>query len=329
MVWLRRGAQVFFLGLFFFLFLQATFHPGPPEGEDHPGTGVQFFFNIDPLVLVSTWLAVHRVLSGMLWAMVTIVVTLLMGRFFCGWLCPLGVLHNALSSLRRKTPAWRVRTGVWSPCQRSKYYVLVVVLIAALLGVQLAGVLDPASLLYRSTATVIYPAFCRATEIGFNFLYHKDPRLGPLRATAVSEPIYSFLRKSVLPTYTIYFTGGVLIGLLFFVILLLNVHRIRFWCRYVCPLGALLGLFSRFTVFRVKNDPAVCTRCNLCAASCPSGADPHLPTGWHRSECFFCWNCKQVCPVDAIRLGFEIPSARVASDAPTGPHGKPAKETGS
>jgi polyferredoxin len=111
--------------------------------------------------------------------------------------------------------------------------------------------------------------------------------------------------------------------------LFLNVHRIRFWCRYICPLGALLGVCSRFTAFRVKNDAEVCTRCNLCAARCPSGSDPHLPTGWHRSECFYCWNCKNVCPVDAIRLDFETPSLRVTPGAPTGPHRKEAEETDS
>jgi polyferredoxin len=337
MVWLRRISQILFLGLFLFLFLNAGFHPGTvsmedvaemdaqaasdlAELEDHPGTGIGFFFNIDPLVLITTWLAGHAVLGGMLLALVTIVFTLLMGRFFCGWLCPLGTLHNAVGSLRGGKTADRTRRGVWSRWQKSKYLVLVILLVCSLLSVQLIGLLDPASFLYRSTATVLFPAFSRVSVSFFNFLYRTDPGIGPLRVTAVSEPVYSYLREHVLPTQDLYFTGGILIGGLFFLALGLNLVRNRFWCKYICPLGALLGFFSRFTVFRVKNDAAVCIKCNQCVECCPSGADPHLPDGWHRSECFMCWNCKKRCPVDAIRLGFEMPSLRVAPGAPTGLH---------
>jgi len=343
MVWLRRTSQILFLGLFVILFLNAGFHPGTvstqetagidaqsaafPAPEDRPGTGVRFFFNIDPLILVTTWLAGHTILTAMLLALVTIVLTALFGRFFCGWFCPLGTLHNATGTLRGGKFNDRVHRGVWSKWQRSKYLVLVVVIVCALVGVQLAGILDPASFLYRATVTVIYPAFSRGTASFFNFLYRTDPGVGPLRVTAVSEPVYSWLRNNVLPTYEIYFTGGLLIGGLCFLALGLNLARNRFWCRYVCPLGALLGVLSRFTIFRVKNDESVCKKCNQCVECCPSGADPHHPDGWHRSECFMCWNCKRRCPVNAIRIGFEAPSLRVAAEAPTGHYVRAGRAT--
>jgi len=301
-VWLRRAVQSFFLLLFFFVFLQATFHP-----ENQVGPGVTFFFELDPLVLLVAWLGSSVVPRVLLLALVTLGVTLLVGRWFCGWVCPFGVLHNILTSFRVQTAKVKLQRGPFSPYQRWKYYLLIGLLVGALLGVNLVGWLDPFSFFYRGMATAVYPGLNFGTNAVFAWIYDKDPGWGQVRLTQVSEPVYEFLRNSVLaielqPQYH----WSLLIGLLFLVAIGLNFCRARFWCRYICPLGALLGLVGKNPLLRLQKNESRCNDCRLCVTDCPGGANPHSTGGWKPSECFYCWNCKSACPHDALLFKFDI-----------------------
>ena len=100
-----------------------------------------------------------------------------------------------------------------------------------------------------------------------------------------------------------------------------NVWIPRFFCRVMCPLGALLGVFSRFAIFRINRDVHACTDCNLCLTRCEGAADPQGVL--RQSECFSCMNCIDDCPVDALSFAFlpdrrhevtgpEIPARRAA-----------------
>ena len=88
----------------------------------------------------------------------TIVLALLLGRWFCGWVCPLGVVHHVAGWVGQVMRRARPKVQPHSPGQKTKYYVLVGLLIMALFGVHWVGVFDPMALLYRVTATVLYPA---------------------------------------------------------------------------------------------------------------------------------------------------------------------------
>jgi ferredoxin len=84
--------------------------------------------------------------------------------------------------------------------------------------------------------------------------------------------------------------------LLFFVAM--NLVIPRFFCRVVCPLGATLGVLSRFAIWRIERDPHKCTDCDLCLQSCEGASDPQ--TQLRKSECFVCFNCIEDCPHDAL-----------------------------
>ncbi len=302
-VWLRRVVQSLFLVLFLFVFLQATFHP-----ENQVGQGVTLFFELDPLVLLVAWLGASAVPKALLLSLVTLGVTLFLGRWFCGWVCPFGVLHNIFTSLRSQTAKIKLQRGTFSPYQRWKYYILIALLVGALLGVNLVGWVDPFSFFYRSLATAVYPGLNFGTNAVFTWVYDKDPGWGQVRLTSVSEPVYEFLRSSVLaielqPQYQ----WGLLIGFLFLAVVALNLYRARFWCRYICPLGALLGLVGKNPLLRLQKNESRCNDCRLCVADCPGGANPHSTGGWKPSECFYCWNCKSACPHDALVFKFDIP----------------------
>jgi ferredoxin len=90
------------------------------------------------------------------------------------------------------------------------------------------------------------------------------------------------------------------IGLTFLIILFLNRIRPRFWCRILCPLGALLGLCSRVSILRLEKDDEKCTDCKLCTKHCQGAASPLPGQDWENAECVACFNCSEACPEDAL-----------------------------
>jgi ferredoxin len=94
------------------------------------------------------------------------------------------------------------------------------------------------------------------------------------------------------------------IGLIFLIVVFLNRIRPRFWCRILCPLGALLGVLSRFSVLKLEKYPQKCTHCNLCTKHCQGAASPRPDQDWETAECLMCFNCHYVCPEEALAFKF-------------------------
>jgi MauM/NapG family ferredoxin protein len=294
-VWLRRLVQTGFFLLFCYLFLQTVYHP-----INKAGRGVTLFFNLDPLVALSSWLASHALVGAMLLSLVTLAVTFICGRWFCGWVCPFGTVNNFFTSLRGGRAKQKLEAGGYHPWQKAKYYALVAFLVAALLGANVVGWLDPFSFFFRSLSTSIYPVINKVLVAVFTWIYDANPGVGPVRLTLLTEPIYGFLRKHFLAVEQPYYWGSLLIGALFIAVVALNFWRPRFWCRYVCPLGALLGVVGKNPLVRLKKDAEKCDSCRLCLVDCQGGATPDNPLEWKPSECFYCWDCKSDCPAQAI-----------------------------
>ncbi len=124
-VWLRRFIQTGFFLLFCYLFLQTVYHP-----INKAGRGVTLFFNLDPLVALSAWVASRAFVGAMLLSLVTLAMTLVFGRWFCGWICPFGALHNFFSSLRGGSAKQKLEAGGYDTWQKAKYYLLVAFLVA-------------------------------------------------------------------------------------------------------------------------------------------------------------------------------------------------------
>jgi polyferredoxin len=299
---LRRTAQTIFMLLFLYLFLQTAFHPG-----DVANGHTDFFFNLDPLVLLTVWLGGHAAASALLLSLITVVVTLIFGRWFCGWFCPFGALHNFFSSLRGGSLKEKIKDGGYSAGQKTKYYILILLLVAAVVGANLAGWLDPFSVFYRSMTMAVFPAVNAGVQHFFDFIYRVNPGIGSVRLTAVSEPIYRWLRYYLLAIGQPHYFWSMVFGVLFGVVVVLNFFRARFWCKYICPLGALLGTVGKNPLLRLKVDAEKCHDCNVCLVDCQGGADPNGGINWKASECMYCLNCQSGCPSDAVTFQFEIP----------------------
>ena len=310
---IRRTVQLVFLVLFFALVVLAR----PRPGAD-PSPLLESFFWIDPLILVATWLAAHAVPLALLLSLVVIAVTVVLGRVFCGWVCPLGTLHAVAGRLfhgRRRKPK---RADHWSRWQLAKYYLLVGFLVMAAFGGRWVSIFDPLVLLYRTTTVALLPAVQWAVEEGSTAVWQADPGIGPVRLTQVTEPVYTFFRDHVFVTPGQAFVGTGLIVALFAVTLALNAYRRRFWCRYLCPLGALLGLFARRPLLRRTTQQETCSQCGLCGMAC-HGAPAAAPgEGWKPAECLGCLNCTDSCAGGSLRFRLSRPWKKKAPEEKLG-----------
>jgi ferredoxin len=119
-----------------------------------------------------------------------------------------------------------------------------------------------------------------------------------------AQATFDVVAAAVLPFREAQFHALLTIGVFFTVVLALNRWITRFWCRGICPLGALLGLLSRYAVFGLRKDEAACDQCNLCLQSCQGADDPDVGARWRQSECHLCLNCQAACPQGALTFRF-------------------------
>jgi polyferredoxin/formate hydrogenlyase subunit 6/NADH:ubiquinone oxidoreductase subunit I len=303
--WTRRAVQIAALLLFLGLFLAVRMRPGWA-----PDWTARLFVLLDPLALVATLLAAHAVPAALLLALVTVVVTALLGRVFCGWVCPFGTLHAIAGRVLRWIRPAKKSSQAFSPWQRAKYYMLAGFLVMAAFGGHWVCVWDPIVLLTRSCAAAFFPGAQWAVEDGSKAIYDADPGIGPLRVTRVTEGPYRELRDNVLGIPKLSFIGGGALLAIVLGLLLLNGVRRRFWCRYLCPLGALLGLIAWRPALRRQVKKDACNQCDLCGMACAGGAAAAPGERWMSSECLGCLGCTEACRRDGLAFAWSWPMKR-------------------
>ena len=274
---LRRISQIVFFVLFFFLILKTTFEVSlSPEdtGVIELPYPVSWLLELDPLAALITILSSGTLYRGLLWALAIVIPTILFGRFFCGWMCPLGTLNHWLSEWRSKRPSRRgkarVESNAYHPYQKVKFGILIAVLTAAFAGSALAGWFDPLCFFARSIGTVVIPVLHEGAQSARDWVHS----WGLPPTSWLADVLYAALAWVALPFRKATYQSVLFHGTIFLVVLAANRLITRFWCRGICPLGALLGLLSRFAIFGLQKDPASCTHCKPCTLSCQGGDNP-------------------------------------------------------
>lgn len=246
------------------------------------------FFRLNPLTGLVGMLAARRLVPAMLvGGLITLALTVVAGRVWCGWLCPLGTVIDWV-------PAHQPAPGEANLSQRwrqVKYFLLGVIVLAAVLGNLSLIFLDPITLIYRTMTNAVWPALV-ALVSGAERGLVAVPVSGLLDAVVTVD---NYLRNTILPMYQPTYGLGGLTVLLFVTVLALNAKSARFWCRYLCPLGALLGLVSKVAWLR-RTVKESCTECARCARACPTGTiDVKQHYDSDPSECIMCLECAPVC----------------------------------
>jgi len=291
---LRQIVQVLALLLFLYLLVASW-----SAGEGASSTGL--FFTLNPLTALSATIAARTWIPGLAWALITVGVTLLVGRAWCGWFCPLGTILDWV-----RFPKAAQRAAKLSPRWRSiKYVLLLLILGMACAGSLVLLILDPITLLTRAVATGLLPAL----NLGITQLEMAMYQVSFLRP--VVSWVESALRGSVLPSIQSVFYQSLPILALLAGVVALNALADRFWCRYLCPLGGLLGLLSKVSLFK-STITRRCSACDHCIGECrmdaiqPS-AGQETPRRIAVSECTLCLDCLAVCPENGIDLGWHTP----------------------
>ena len=210
-----------------------------------------------------------------------------LGRTICGWLCPLGLIQELLHKI--PTPKLK-KSAVTRALSWLKYVVLAVFVVAL-------------PLWYGLRYGLPLPAFCKYICPAGTLEGAVGHLANPANASFYSMLGLLFTRKFVIM---------VVIGLA-------CVFCYRSFCRFLCPLGAIYGLFNRFNVLGVKVDAGRCNRCGACVRHC--GMDVRR-VGDH--ECIQCGACMDVCHQGAIsiragRIVLKAPETGCAGDGPDAP----------
>ena len=286
----RRIAQALCLAAFLVLFLYVCFPytaqpdapPANPASTDasqswpsHYADDIlrkevvpaELFLTFDPLVSISTAIAARTWVWSLTFAGVILLVSLVVPRGFCGYVCPLGTVIDLFDwAIGRRVRRLNVSGKGWYV--HLKYYLLAGVLASSVFGVLISGVVAAIPIITRAAAYLLTPL-----ETGLARSWHQLPEIH---------------------------AGQVLSLVLFAVVLGLGFLKPRFWCRYVCPTGAVFSVANLFRLTERKVEHS-CIQCGKCVQVCPFDAiNADFTT--RTSNCTFCQMCGGACRIGGIQF---------------------------
>jgi polyferredoxin len=270
----RKAVQVGFLLLFLYPLVPVIYRQIALRAVP---TLTSWLLPWDPLLLLGHLVRREWVALVIGAPLLLLALTLIFGRAFCGWVCPMGTVLDIVRPVafwekgkRAKGQRGKGARGIMRlfPANANsalRYYLLVAVLAAGVLSLQALGLLDPLVIFHRA-------------------------------ATALTMDLFALQQPALRAFFAV-------LSLIFLGILALELWQPRFWCRNLCPLGALVSVFGRWSLLNRRVSER-CNRCGDCRRLCVMNAIPKEPHNTDYSDCTFCLECESVCPNAGISFGF-------------------------
>ena len=269
-------ALLFFITTSFIFLDIYAFHD---HSLDNPILFFQFVPSLVQCLKIFTWSALGFISI--------ILLTVFFGRIYCSTICPLGTLQDVLLWIFRKTGIIK-KYRFKKPHYIIRYTFLLLTIISLLAGSMLiTGLLDPYSNYGRMMANIGRPYLVEINNlIAGAFIKMKIYSL---------QTFHSDISNTVSIAYPFAF---------FILILLFTLFGARQYCNTICPVGTLLGLFARFSIFKISFNAKYCTNCGSCTKSCKAGCIDLRKKQLDFSRCVACYNCIGSCPQSAINYHF-------------------------
>lgn len=258
---------------------------------------VLFFIAVTALFLDFTgtvhawlgWTAQIQFLPALLALNVVVVValvaiTLLIGRVYCSVICPLGIFQDIVSWISGKRKKKKYRFSYSPEKKWLRYGVLVLFVIAFIAGIgSIVALLAP----YSSFGRIVSNLFAPIYQLGNNVLAYFAERADS----------YTFYETEVwiksVPTF-------IIAAVTMIVLIVLAWRNGRTYCNTICPVGTILGLLSRYSLFRIVIDKEKCNSCGLCSRKCKASCINGKEHSIDYSRCVACMDCIDTCKHNAI-----------------------------
>lgn len=275
------------LGAVFFILITLLF-------VDFTGTMHHYVAWLAKLQFVPALLSLNLLVIAFL-----LILTLVFGRVYCSVICPMGVFQDVIARLRRKKNKYSFSKAIhWL-----RYTMLGIFVIALLAGIPaIFGILSP------------YSSYGRIAQNLFQPVYQWGNNL--LASVAESMDSYAFYHTDIwirsLPIF--------IVALLTFVVIFVLAWRNgRTYCNTICPVGTILGFFSRFSWLKIHFDESKCRNCSLCSKNCKSSCIDYQTHTVDHSRCVSCGNCIEKCKFGALSYSHK---STATTEQPTPDKGK-------
>jgi formate hydrogenlyase subunit 6/NADH:ubiquinone oxidoreductase subunit I len=232
---------------------------------------------------------------GLTGVAILLFLTFIFGRCYCSIICPYGILQDCISRvaklIRRKKHKFSYRPAMY----KTRNLILVLFIVGVVL-MKVCGTATIVILLepYSNFGRIAFSLF-QPIEIGVNNLIDQH------------NPLFDGAQVGFQAREVMFFGAACVLSIvMFLLVVFLSFYYGRRYCNMICPVGTLLGLIAKVSLFRVKVDQSKCIKCGLCEKTCKSECIDSKNFAVDSSRCVTCFNCFNVCKKDAVLYSLHL-----------------------